>query len=128
MITNAEQQYFEALDRLKKKRARISLDAVAKEAGNKPSAIRKDRMPSLVNAINKVLEEQSGVNSKSALSQEKQRKEGYREKYTHYKSEYHKTLAKVVSLESQVWELKLELAKARGSKVLDIGQFQESMD
>tara|TARA_R110001583_G_scaffold164756_2_gene317245 strand:- start:7501 stop:7605 length:105 start_codon:yes stop_codon:yes gene_type:complete len=34
MITNAEQQYFEALNRLKKKGARISLDAVAKEAGN----------------------------------------------------------------------------------------------
>ena len=125
MISNAEKQYFEALNRLEKRGQKISLDAVAKEAGKKPSAIRKDRMPSLVNAINKALEDQGGVSSNSALSLEKQRKEDYRQKYKHYKSEYHNALAKVVSLESQVWELKLELAKVRGDKLLDISQFKE---
>ncbi|MCL7942077.1 hypothetical protein M8009_17475 [Halomonas sp. ATCH28] len=118
-MTKSEEQYYQALDRLIKRGVRISVDAVAKEAGRKASSIRKDRMPRLVADINKAsVEQEKQVTPGSRAKLETKRKVKYREELEAYKLKYHAVLEKLVSLENQVWELKMENEALKKGKVV----------
>ena len=118
--SNAEDIYRKALAKLIRKGVKISADAVAIEAGKKPSAIRKDRMPALVNDINDAAKEQAKLSAISGEEQEKAKKKIYKADADSYKEKYSKALEKIVSLENQVWELMSELKQLRDdNKVLN---------
>lgn len=111
--SNAEDIYRKALAKLIRKGVKISADAVAREVGNKPSAIRSDRMPDLVKAINDAAEEQAKLSAISGEEQEKAKKEIYKADADDYKKKYSKALEKIVSLENQVWELLSEIEQLK---------------
>lgn len=117
--SNAEDIYRKALVKLLRKGVKISADAVAREAGKKPSAIRKDRMPDLVREINDAAEQQENDTAISGEAQEREKKKMYKAESDDYKEKYSQALEKIVSLENQVWELKSELEQIRDdNKVL----------
>jgi len=123
MTSNAEDIYRKALATLIRKGIRISADAVAREAGKKPSAIRKDRMPDLVKDINDAAEKQAKSSAISGEEQEKAKKKAYKAEAVDYKEKYNKALEKIVSLENQVWELMSELYQLReNGKVLSFNR------
>lgn len=110
---NAEDIYRKALSKLIRKGVKISADAVAREAGKKPSAIRKDRMPDLVKLINEAAKEQAKSSAISGEAQEKAKKETYKANAVDYKTKYENALVKITSLENQVWELLSELEQLK---------------
>lgn len=116
---SAEDIYRKALAKLIRKGVKISADSVAREAGKKPSAIRKDRMPDLVKEINDAAEQQAKLSAISGEEQEKAKKKIYKADADDYKEKYSKALEKIVSLENQVWELMSELKQLQDdNKVL----------
>ena len=127
-MSKTEERYLEALKRLISSGSKISVDAVAKEAGRKASSIRKDRMPELVKLINNTAENQHDKDSrKSSVSKGKSKDSDYKSRVDYYKSriddyknKYHLALEKVASLEQQVFELEQENYDLRNKKVMSL--------
>ncbi len=109
--------YFEALERLKKRKAKINNDAVAIEAGRKKGSIKKSRSvyASLIAAIDAAAAEETRPRNEQQkqLSKAKQTAEELREQLD-------ASLARELSLLAELYEMKKRLAKLTGDNVLPI--------
>lgn len=114
--TSTEQEYYAALQRLLDRKATVSINAVAIEAGNKQGSLRAARYPELVAEINRVIE----VQAKNLIpNREPKFEEQIRARdrdLEALKKDYAVALQKVVSLERQVFQLQAELAEYRPAK------------
>jgi hypothetical protein len=117
MSKEALSDYFEALERLKKRRAKISNDAVAIEASRKKGSIKKSRptFAQLISAINAAAVEHSapGNEQKERLIRAKQNAENLREQLD-------ASHARELSLLAELFDLRKRLAKLTNDKVLPI--------
>lgn len=109
--------YFQALERLKARRAKINNDVVAIEAGRKKGSIKKSRpvFAELIAAIEAAAAEQTRPrdDQRERLSRVKQAAGELREQLD-------ASLARELSLVAEVFELRKRLAKLTGEKVLPI--------
>ncbi len=114
--TSTEQDYYAALQRLLDRKATVSLNAVAIEAGKKQGSLRAARYPELVAEINRVIE----IQSKELIPHKEPKFEAQiRERDNELESlkkHYEIALQKVVSLERQVFQLQAELAEYRPAR------------
>lgn len=110
-------EYFEALERLKKQRAKINNDSVAIEAGRKKGSIKKSRdiFHDLIKAIDAAASEQARPKDeqRERLSKAKQISCELRE-------QLEASLARELSLLHQLYELKKQVNRLTGEKVLPI--------
>lgn len=116
--TRPEEEYYSALQRLLDRKATISLNAVAIEAGKKQGSLRAARYPELVKEINRVIEIQAKnlIPNREPKFDEKIRARD--RDLEALKMDYAVALQKVVSLERQVFQLQAELAEYRPAKVV----------
>lgn len=109
--------YFQALERLKARRSKINNDAVAIEAGRKKGSIKKSRpvFEDLILAIEASAAEQAKPrgDQRDKLSRAKQTTSELRERLD-------ASLARELSLVAEIFELRKQLAKLTGEKVLPI--------
>lgn len=109
--------YFAALDRLKKRRAKINNDAVAIEAGRTKGSIKKSRpvFAELIAAINAAATEQAQPRNDqiAKLTRAKETAEELR-------SQLDASHARELSLLAELYELRKQIASLVGSKVLPI--------
>ena len=117
-------EYFDALERLKKGRTnivpkgtRITNDAVALEAGRGKGSIKKSRaaFSDLIAAIDQAAEDQS--RSRDEVKERLETAKGSADKY---RTLWEQALAREVSLLHELHEVRQQLAKLTGSKVLPI--------
>lgn len=101
-----EEIYLKALNKLKANGEKISIAAVAAEAGRKRSAIRKDRHPDLIQKIHAAAELQNLENlpKKSEKNKQAELKNMYRNELKEIRNTLESVLEKNISLELQVIE------------------------
>lgn len=118
---NVLEEYFEALERLKKnqpmkvpKGTKITNDSVALEAGRGKGSIKKSRpvFSDLIEAVRRVAETQANPSDEIRLKLE--RTKAGAEKYRRL---YEEALARELSLLHEVHEIKQELLKCKPAKV-----------
>ncbi|HTD02745.1 hypothetical protein [Undibacterium sp.] len=118
------QEYFSALDRLKKnqpinlpKRTKITNDAVSLEAGRSKGSIKKSRsmFASLILDI-----EQAAAEQFKRSNQESEKLERAKQSATQYRLELEAALERELSLLYELYEIKKQLAQITGANVLPI--------
>ncbi len=119
-------EYFEALERLKKRRERVNNDTVAIEAGRKKGSIKKSRpvFADLIVAIN------------AAAADQTKPKDEQQERLTKIKlaagdlrEQLDASRAREISLLAELYEVRKQLAKLTGGKVIPIrGASRASQD
>mgnify|MGYP001390908418 CR=1 FL=1 len=123
-MNNSLNDYFEALERLKKSESKIvpigtkiTNDAVALEAGRQKGSIKKSRAVfyDLILAIEVAANEQAKLFNRPDEKFEKVKNDA-----AYYKKAWEESLAREVSLLNEVFELKKELSKLNGSNVFPI--------
>ena len=123
-MTDILENYFEALDRLKKGRpnivskgSKITNDAVALESGRGKGSIKKSRIIffDLIQAIDAAAKEQS-----CPRDVQKERTEKFKIAGERYREWWEEALKREVSLLKEVFALKKELAQLKGQKVLPL--------
>jgi hypothetical protein len=129
-MTQAHADYYEALARLQAgtatrvpKATKITNDAVALEAGRGKGSIKKSRpvFSDLIAAIDAAaLEQSQGVNKDIA------RLDKAKLSAVTYRSELEAALAREVSLLYELYEVKKQLARLTGAKVLPIRRAADS--
>ena len=116
-MSNALEDYYTALERLKKRKEKINNDAVAIEAGRKKGSIKKSReaFRELITAIDAAATEQSqqGNETREQLNRTKQ-------SVKHFKEQLDAALSRELSLLHEVYNLKKQLAHLIGGNVLPI--------
>lgn len=122
-VSETLKDYFDALERLKSgkpinvpKSLKISLDAVALEAGRNKGAIKKSRAiyADLITEINKVIAE------KKAESPEKSKIASLRAEVADLNKALEKALGREISLLYENYELKKQLNQLNGLAVLPL--------
>ncbi len=123
-MNNSLNDYFEALERLKKNESKIvpvgtkiTNDAVALEAGRQKGSIKKSRavFHDLILAIEVAANEQAKLFNRPDEKFEKVKNDA-----ASYKKAWEESLAREVSLLNEVFEIKKELSKLNGSNVFPI--------
>lgn len=123
-MSNSLNDYFEALERLKKNEPKIvqagikiTNDSVALEAGRQKGSIKKSRAVfyDLILAI-----EAAAIEQIKILNQPDEKLEKIKSDVAYYKKAWEDSLAREVSLLNEVFELKKELSKLNGSNVFPI--------
>lgn len=116
-MSDALKGYFEALDRLKQRKAKINNDTVAVEAGRKKGSIKKSRLQfaSLIAAIEEASKqaEPARVDPKEQLAKAKAVNKALQ-------ADLDAALGRELSLVREVFELRRELASIRGGRVIGI--------
>lgn len=109
--------YFAALERLKRRKAKINNDTVALEAGRKKGSIKKSR-PQFAALIAAIDAADAELNATRDEASEKlaQAKDDTKTLQTRLDA----ALARELSLLKEVFELKKELAQLRGGNVIPI--------
>lgn len=126
-ISNAEQTYWDALNRLINNKARIidtkssrfkfTKDAVGREAGKGKGYVRNERYPELCEAIKKAEENriklaQKVPNDTAQLKHEKELKLKHKLKYDTLKKEYDLLMQDYLNILRQNFELQSQLEKS----------------
>lgn len=116
-MTDANPEYFAALERLKKRNAKINNDTVALEAGRKKGSIKKSRSQcaTLIAAIDLANKETSTPQHEAA-----ERLARAKSNETSLQSKLDAALARELSLVVEVFELRKQLATLRGGTVIPI--------
>lgn len=123
-MNNSLNDYFEALERLKKNESKIvpvgtkiTNNAVALEAGRQKGSIKKSRavFHDLILVIEVAANEQAKF-----LNRPDEKLEKIKNAAAYYKKVWEESLAREVSLLNEVFELKKELSKLNGSNVFPI--------
>ena len=123
-MNNSLNDYFEALERLKKNQSKIVLagtkitnDAVALEAGRQKGSIKKSRavFHDLILAI-----EAASIEQAKLLNQPNEKFEKIKNDSAYYKKAWEESLAREVSLLNEVFELRKQLSKLTGINVFPI--------
>ena len=123
-MTQPLNEYFEALERLKKNEpkivnpgAKITNDAVALEAGRQKGSIKKSRavFSDLILAIDEAAIQQSKSLNKPEAKLEKAKAEALL-----YKQSWEASVAREVSLLNEIFELKKQLAQMTGNNVFPL--------
>ena len=114
--TSTEQEYYAALQRLLDRKATVSINALAIEAGKTQGSLRTARYPELVAEINRVIEVQAKnlIPNREPKFEEKLRARD--RDLEALKKDYEVALQKVVSLGRQVFQLQAEVAEYRPAK------------
>lgn len=122
--SQAEQVYWDALDRLitntakivdtKSSRFKLTRDAVGREAGKGKGYVRNERYPELCEAIKKAEEERKNLaktvpNDTAKLKHEKELKLKAKSKYDTLKKEYDLLMQNYLNILRQNFELQSEL-------------------
>ena len=130
--TNSIDDYFEALERLKKGRptvipkdSKITNDAVASEAGRGKGSIKKSR-PMFANLI--IAIDQAAAEQASPQNAQKERLAKAKLSSDRYRLELEASQARELSLLNQFYELKKELMQLTGKKVLPLRGHQPQSD
>ena len=130
--TNSIDDYFEALERLKKGRptvipkdSKITNDAVAVEAGRGKGSIKKSRpmFADLIIAIDQAAAEQASPQNEQKMRLAKAKLSSDR-----YRLELEASQARELSLLNQFYEVKKELMQLTGKKVLPLRGHQPQND
>ncbi|MDP4533713.1 hypothetical protein Q9252_16335 [Marinobacter salarius] len=110
MNSPIEQDYINALNRLIKMDASISLNKVAKEAGKKEGSLRKERFPFVCQEVQRAIELRDASNSKPkkkvSRKSENETNESLRQELVELKNDYAVALQKIISLENQLFEMR----------------------
>lgn len=123
-MTQPLNDYFEALERLKKNEpqivqlgTKITNDAVALEAGRQKGSIKKSRavFSDLILAIDEAATQQS-----KSLNKPEEKLEKAKEDIAYYKQAWEASMAREVSLLNEVFELKKQLAQLNGSNIFPL--------
>lgn len=130
--TNSIDDYFEALERLKKGRptvipkdSKITNDAVAAEAGRGKGSIKKSR-PMFANLI--IAIDQAATVQSSLQNAQRERLTKAKLSSDRYRLELEASQARELSLLNQFYELKKELMQLTGKKVLPLRGHQPQSD
>jgi hypothetical protein len=124
MTTRPLDDYFAALERLKKGRpnivpkgTKINNDWVALEAGRKNCSIKKSRAvhADLIKAIDEAATEQA-----KPKNEQKERLDKAKNSAGHYRLQLEAALVREISLLYELYETKKELARLTGEKVIPI--------
>ena len=117
MTTEPIKEYFDALERLKRRREKINNDAVALEAGRKKGSIKKSRpqFDDLIIAIEMAAAEQARPRNEQLEKLNKVRNTA-----DDLRAQLDAALGRELSLLAEVFELKKRLAKLTGDKVIPI--------
>lgn len=117
MTTNPLDDYYAALDRLKKRNAKINNDTVAVEAGRKKGTIKKSRAlyAELIQAIDQAAAEQA-----NSPNPDKARADKYRAEATHLRAQLDAAYAREVSLLAELLEAKRTIQSMAGTKVIPL--------
>lgn len=110
-------EYFAALERLKKRKAKINNDTVSVEAGRKKGSIKKSRpqFATLIAAIDEAAADASVEHNEPNL-----RLERVREEKKSLQQQLDEALEREICLLKEVFDLKQELVQLRGGSVLPI--------
>jgi chemotaxis regulatin CheY-phosphate phosphatase CheZ len=108
MTSSIEKEYIDALNRLIEKKAPISLNKVALEAGKKAGSLRRERYPFVCKEVQRAIEmsRPKTINPKGAS---KPASNDLKQKYEELKADYESALQKIISLENQLFEVTKEL-------------------
>lgn len=117
MTTNPLDDYYAALERLKKRNAKINNDTVALEAGRKKGTIKKSRAlyTDLIQAI-----DQAAAAQASAPNPDKVRAEKYRSDAAYLREQLDAAYAREVSLLAELLEAKRTIQSLSGEQILPI--------
>ena len=133
-ISQAEQAYWNALDRLKNGKAKIidtkssrfklTKDAVGREAGKGKGYVRDERYPELCNAIKEAEEDRKKLalkthNDMSKLKHEKELKLKAKSKYEMLRKEYDLLMQDYLSILRQNFELQSELVDSSNIELVE---------
>lgn len=119
----AERQFRDAFERLKQsapmrlpKGALVTQNNVAREAGKDPSALKKDRFPALIREIQRWISAQPKRNTQSVrqvLRSSRERMQELKERIEQLRSERDTALSMLVSADSKIVELTMELLRLK---------------
>jgi hypothetical protein len=115
--------YYEALERLKKRKAKINNDTVAVEAGRKRGTIKKSRdmyKQLIVDIENAAKTVACSDTAKLKLLAEKQRSEKYRDNVDSLRAQLDAALSRELSLIAELYSVKKTLKKLTGANVLPL--------
>jgi hypothetical protein len=130
----AEVAFREAFDRLKKQKpqllpkgTRVTQNNVAREAGVDPSALKKARFPSLIEEIQRWVDEHAEASSPSTNQQllsQRNRNRGLREQLEAFKLQRDRALGLLADADAKIFELTIENSRLRAlapkSNVIEI--------
>ncbi len=134
-ISKAEQQYWDALERLKNGktkyvdtksvRFKFTKDAVGREAGKSKGYVRYDRYPILCDAISDAenARKENGIvrpNHSAKLQHEKNMKIKAREKYDQLKLDYDLLMTQYLNVVRRNFELETGLIESQNIKLVPI--------
>ena len=134
-ISKAEQQYWDALERLKSGktkyvdtksvRFKLTKDAVGREAGKSKGYVRYDRYPILCDAISDAenARKENGIvrpNHSAKLQHEKNMKIKAREKYDQLKLDYDLLMTQYLNVVRRNFELETGLIESQNIKLVPI--------
>lgn len=123
-MTQPLNDYFEALERLRKNEpkivrlgTKITNDAVALEAGRQKGSIKKSRavFSDLILAI-----DEAAIQQSKSLNKPEENLEKAKDDIAYYKKALEESLAREVSLLNEVFELKKTLAQLNGTNVFPL--------
>ncbi|MBB5497629.1 hypothetical protein [Paraburkholderia sp. MM5384-R2] len=117
MTDNPLADYFAALDRLKRRRAKINNDAVAIEAGRTKGSIKKSR-PAFAELIAAI--EAAAIEQAHPRTDQIARLTRAKETVSELRSQLEASYARELSLLAELYELRKQLAGLAGGKVLPI--------
>ena len=132
-ISQSEQAYWNALDRLKNGKAKIidtessrfklTKDAVGREAGKGKGYVRNERYPELCEAIKKAEEERKNLaktvpNDTAKLKHEKELKLKAKSKYETLKKDYDILMQDYLNILRQNFELQSELVNSSNIRLV----------
>lgn len=109
--------YYQALERLKKRKAKINNDTVAIEAGRKKGSIKKSR-PQFAELINDIDKANRNINDAKAPDDE--RFDQTTADVKALREQLNAALGREVSLLAQVFELRKKLATLTGANVIPL--------
>ncbi len=115
--------YYEALERLKKRKGKINNDTVAVEAGRKRGTIKKSRemyKQLIVDIEDAAKAIASSDTAKMKLLAEKQRSEKYRDNVDSLRAQLDAALSRELSLLAELYTVKKTLKKLTGANVLPL--------
>lgn len=116
MTTSPLDDYYAALERLKKRNAKINNDTVAIEAGRKKGTIKKSRelYTDLIQAIEQAASEQATANP------EKARANKYRSEAAELREQLDAAYAREISLLAELLEAKRTIQSLSGVNILPL--------
>lgn len=110
-------EYFDALERLKKRKTKINNDTVAIEAGRKKGSIKKSR-PQFAPLIAAIAE--ASGEAKAPKNEAAERLARAKEVGKSLQEQLDASLARELSLAKELFELRKELVKLRGGRIIPI--------